>query len=141
MLRTSASITFEPSKYSPDQELFALFMSRWLELAKNVEKSFSFKFEWEKLVWTIRANVGFPRTKKNGTRPKTNAIPIVGMRVDLLRTDQVSDIGQTKHINITQAFCDDIVFVSWESRLGHDRYESMDQLAKSVLVRLEKTRY
>ena len=141
MIRTSTVLTLVPGKYSPNPECFALFMSRWLELAGKVEKSFPFKFEWERLVWKIGASVGYPRAKKGRPRVKTNVIPITTMRVDLMRADQVEKSGRTNPISISQAFCDDIVFVSWESRLGRNRYDGLDQLAKDIVARLESTRY
>ncbi|MDO8466624.1 MAG: hypothetical protein Q7S83_00600 [bacterium] len=119
-------------------------MDRWLELAGKVEKAFPFKFDWERLVWQARMNIGDPLAnagKKGKAQGAACSIPIVTLRVDLLRDDRLSDAGLPKKpISISQALCQDIVFVPWEHRLAHKIYDSIDALAKDIVIQLEKTR-
>lgn len=135
MRRTKLRLDFTPDEHQPNETAFALFLTRWLDLARRVEKGFSFKFDWERLFWEVRLSIGKP-SKKGAC-----AMPIANLRVDLIRSDQLrEDIPVLKPNSIPQAFCRDITFVSYESRLDGKIHKTVGGLAKDVIAHLEKTR-
>lgn len=136
MRRTKLRLDFAPGEHQPNEAAFALFLSRWLDLARRVEKGFSFKFDWERLFWEVRLSIGKPAEKG------ACATPIAVLKVDLMSSEQFVESGSAlKPNSISQAFCRDITFVPYESRLKGKSYKKLGSLVKEVLANLEKTRY